>query len=139
MCATKITQWSRLRRLFLSVGGKFAVRGVAGALRRDRLSLGRAESFDAQPRHWEALPVSLRLKLVLPVAVCACLLLGWLALGWVPGTTVGGERTGVLVVAGIGLALLLIIVNEAATTFVQRPLRAILHTFGRNPDDSGAS
>jgi PAS domain S-box-containing protein len=139
MCATKITQWSRLRRLFLSVGGKFAARGVAGALRRDRLSLGRAESFDAQPRHWEALPMSLRLKLVLPVAVCACLLLGWLALGWVPGTTVGGERTGVLVVVGIGLALLLVVESEIATTLVQRPLRVILHTFGRTPDDNEAS
>jgi PAS domain S-box-containing protein len=81
--------------------------------------------------------MSLRLKLVLPVAVCACLLLGWIAVGWVPGMTVGGERTGVLIVVAMGLGLLLIVASEAATTFVQRPLRAILHTDGRDPD--GAS
>jgi len=68
----------------------------------------------------------LRGKLLLPPALISVVLIGYLLLGWVPGAGPPGTRTGIALVAAIGLALLLGVLALAIHVYLGRPLGALL-------------
>ncbi|MGU7779196.1 PAS domain-containing protein [Burkholderia sp. PU8-34] len=82
--------------------------------------------------------MSLKSKLILPAAVCAMLLLAWLAAGWVPGVPAGHARIGLLALVAAGLAILLVAASRAIDVFLSRPLDAILQTYGSGAEDNRA-
>lgn len=81
--------------------------------------------------------MGLRGKLLLPPALISVVLIGYLLLGWVPGAGPPGTRTGIALVAAIGLALLLGVLALAIHVCLNRPLGALLRNGAASEDSRG--
>ncbi|TCK35189.1 PAS domain S-box-containing protein [Paraburkholderia sp. BL8N3] len=71
--------------------------------------------------------MTLKQKLLLPVALCGLLVIVYIAVGWVPGEGPAGMRLGIVIVAALGLLLMLATASLAIDAHVRRPLAMLLH------------
>ena len=83
--------------------------------------------------------MSVRLKLLSPIALCSLLLAAYLALGWSPAALPTGERLTVLEVVGAGLLAIIIVAGLAIELVVRRPLVDIARIAGLAPRMASAS
>src|SRR5689334_14993082 len=81
--------------------------------------------------------MSLKWKLIWPVAAFAVLVLVGLAAGPAPASADEQTRTALLIALAIALAVLVVVTGVVAEVRVCRPLRTILHTFGGSAGPDG--
>lgn len=81
--------------------------------------------------------MTLKRKLLLPIALCGLLVIAYIAIGWIPGSGPAGMRIGMVVTAALGMVLVLAVASTAIDTHLRRPLAAIVHA-GPRGDESTA-